>query len=94
MPQNTSAKKALRVASRKRVINDRWRKKYRAAVKAVKDAVTAGDLPAGKAGTKNLDELAKEAQSMLDRATRRNILHRNTAGRKKAQLAKLTATKS
>ena len=87
MPQTTSAKKALRVASRKRVINDSWRKKYRAAVKAVKDAVTAGE-------TKHLAELTKEAQSMLDRAARRNILHRNTAGRKKAQLAKLTATKS
>ena len=87
MPQTTSAKKALRVASRKRVVNDRWRKKYRAAVKAVKDAAAAGE-------TKNLDQLTKEAQSMLDRAARRNILHRNTAGRKKAQLAKLTTTKN
>jgi small subunit ribosomal protein S20 len=81
MPQTKSAQKALKAASRKRVINDRWRKKYRAAVKAVKDAVTADE-------TKKLPELTKEAQSMIDRATRRHILHKNKAARLKASLPK------
>ena len=87
MPQTQSAKKALHAAARRRVINDRWRKKYRSAVKAVREAVAGGD-------TKNSDELYKTAQSMLDRATRRNIIHPNTAARKKAQLAKSLTTKA
>ena len=80
MPQTDAAKKALRAASKRRVINDRWRRKYRAAVKAARTAITDGDAKKGA-------ELYKNAQSMLDRAARRNILHPNTAARKKAQLA-------
>jgi len=81
MPQLTSAKKALRQSRRRRVINDKWRVKVRNSVRAVKDAVGAGEKEKAL-------EAAKNAQSVIDRATRRNIIDKNLARRKKAQLAK------
>ena len=85
MPQIKAAKKALRQNQRRRVINDRWRNKVRGAVRAVSDAVQAGDATTATAAAKN-------AQSVLDRAARRNVINKNAAGRKKAQLTKAAAT--
>lgn len=84
MPQIEAAKKALRQNQRRRVINDKWRDKIRASVRSVKAAVLAQD------STKAAAALTV-AQSNLDRASRRNILHPNTAARKKAFLARTVA---
>ena len=86
MPQTKSAKKALHASERRRVINDRWRRKYRAAVKAVKDALKDGKK-------KEVPELLVDAQKNLDRAARRNILHPNKAARIKSQLQKASNSK-
>lgn len=85
MPQITSAKKALRQSARRRVVNDRWRKKLRLAIRAVTDALSGNDR---EAATKALPT----AQKMIDRATRHGILHKNTAGRRKAKLARAVHT--
>ncbi len=81
MPQLTAGKKALRTSARRRVVNDIWRRKMRSAMKALREALTAKD---GKAA---LVELGK-AESILDRAARRNIIHPNKAARKKSRLRK------
>jgi len=87
MPQTQSAKKALRASLKRRVINDRWRRKFREAVKAVNDAVTAGD-------NKKAAELYQTAQSNLDKASKHGVLHTNAANRKKSQLeAAIAGTK-
>lgn len=79
MPQTKAAKKALKSSDRKRVTNDRWRKKMREVLHAVHDAVSAKDKKAA-------DQAYTQAQSTLDRAARRNIIHPNKAARKKARL--------
>lgn len=84
MPNLDQAKKALRVAARRRKINDRWRAKLRAATKALRLATTEGDK--GKA-----EKAYIEVTSMLDRAARRNIVHPNKAARRKSRLAKQIA---
>jgi small subunit ribosomal protein S20 len=84
MPQIEAAKKALRQNQRRRVINDKWRDKVRASIRSVKAAVLANDTDAATAAL-------VVAQSNLDRASRRNILHPNTASRKKAFLARTVA---
>lgn len=79
MPQLDAAKKALRVNERRRVINDRWRRKIRESLREVREALTAGD-------TKAADTAITSAESILDRAAKRNIIHPNKAARKKSRL--------
>ncbi|MEX2055226.1 MAG: 30S ribosomal protein S20 [Candidatus Andersenbacteria bacterium] len=84
MPQIKAAEKALRVAARRRVINDRWRRKLRASLKAVREAITAGEkAPAEKSFL--------AAQVVLDRAARHNIIYSGTAARKKSRLQRAIA---
>jgi small subunit ribosomal protein S20 len=78
-----SAKKALRVSDRKRVVNDRLKKTMRAEVKAVrtkvakKVAVTVEDL--------------SSAFKALDKAAKRGTIKKGQASRKKSRLAKAAA---
>jgi small subunit ribosomal protein S20 len=81
MPQIASAKKDLRTNARKRVINDRWRKKLRESLHTLQSAITTKDKKTAQA------EFLK-TQSVLDRAARHKIIHPNKAARKKARLHK------
>lgn len=84
MPQLQAAKKALRSSARKRLFNDRWRRKVRAAIHSVRDAIEKGDkVLALKA--------AVLAEKVLDRSARRNIIHPNKAARKKSRIQKAIA---
>lgn len=85
MPQIASAKKALRVSARKRVINDRWRKKLRESLHALQTTIATKDKKAAQAAF-------LKTQSVIDRAARHKIIHPNKAARKKARLHK-TITK-
>ena len=49
----------------------------------IKAAVTAAD-----AGSDDAEALVREAQSRIDRAVLRGVLHKNTAAHRKARLAK------
>ena len=84
MPNLKQAKKALRAAANKRVANDVWRVKLRAAFKSIRLASVANDKPAA-------EKAYVEAVSILDRAARRNIIHPNKAARRKSRLAKAIA---
>lgn len=80
MPQTSSAKKALRVSGRRRIINDRWRAKLRNLERMFKRALAA----------KKTDEVRStlyRLQSTLDRMAQRHIVHKNTAARKKSRLS-------
>ncbi len=81
MPQLSAGKKALRKSAKRRVVNDIWRRKIRSAMKAIREALTAKDNKLA------MEELGK-AESVLDRAARRNIIHPNKAARKKSRLRK------
>ncbi len=86
MPLIKSAKKALR---RSQVLQDRnlnFKIAMKKAVKEVKKATVAGE-PKAKVG-----ELVQKAYSAIDKAQRRNILHKNAAARKKSRLTKAAAT--
>lgn len=81
MPITSSAKKAMRVSLRKQVINTRTKSQMKTATKRFSKENTA--------------ELLREAYSAIDRAVKNNLLHRNTAARRKSGLArqlKQTAT--
>lgn len=82
MPNIKSAKKRVLVNEANRLENKNVRKAYREAVKAFEAAAANGE--------KN-EDLYKKAVSEVDKAWSKGVLKRNTADRKKAQLAKLLA---
>ena len=83
MPRLKSAKKAMRKSRAANARNRAQRSQLRTALKKVRAAASAKDAQAAYL----------EAASLLDRAGRKNMVHRNTASRTKSRLAKLVAAK-
>lgn len=79
MPNLNASKKSLRADKRKTVFNKRKKDLMKKAVKVVRDFTVAGDL---KEAQKNLPA----AYEAIDKATKRNIIKKNTAARKKSRL--------
>ena len=73
MPIIKSAKKRVRVASKAAIRNSKTKRSLRSAIKAFHANITA----------KNADS----AQSALDIAVKKGVIHKNKAARKKKQLA-------
>jgi len=83
VPRLKSAKKAMRKARSANERNRARRSQLRTAIKRVRAAATAKEAQAAYL----------EASALLDRAGRKNLMHRNTASRTKSRLAKLVAGK-
>lgn len=82
MPIIKSAKKRTRTASKAAVRNRKTKRSLKEAVKSFQSALSgAGDKK------KANDNLSK-AQSNIDKALKKNVIHKNKAARKKRQLAK------
>lgn len=79
MPKIKSAKKAMRQARSRTVRNRGQRSELRTAVKRVRAATTP------EAATKAYAVAAK----LLDRAARKDLIHKNNAARHKSRLAAL-----
>ncbi|MBQ9564577.1 MAG: 30S ribosomal protein S20 [Synergistaceae bacterium] len=81
MPNKKSAERRVRVAERNRLYNRYWTTRCKTAVKKVLDAVDAGDQTAA-AQSFNL------AQSVIDKAVVKGVMHRNTASHRKELMAR------
>lgn len=79
MPIIKSAKKRVRVAGKAAVRNSKTKRILKDAVKAFAKAVTGG---------KKVADAHSKAQSALDQAAKKNVMHKNKVARKKRQLAK------
>ena len=82
MPITRSAKKALRSSATKRVFNDRRRQTFRKSVKELKSLVLSKQTAA-------TETKLREAFKAIDKAAKRGVIKKNTAARKKSQIAKL-----
>ena len=82
MPITTSAKKALRQAERRRARNLVRKEAIVSVERKIKKLVSSGK----KAGAQ---ALLPQAYKAIDKAAKRNILHKNTAARQKSRLARL-----
>ena len=80
MANTSSAKKALRVSARRKVVNSKNTLNFRVAKKEVLKAVESGKTAKAK-------KLLVEAYSKLDIAAKKGTLHKNTASRYKSRLA-------
>jgi small subunit ribosomal protein S20 len=79
MPIIKSAQKRARSAKKATVRNLKTKRTFKVAIKAVQSKL--------KSGSKTVSNELAEAQSSLDKAVKKGIIHKNKAARKKAQLA-------
>lgn len=84
MPNTKSAKKALKVSEKKRSRNRRYQELTKESVKAL-EALLKGE----KKDTKKITEALSAVYSRIDTLEKKNILHANTAARRKSTFAKL-----
>ena len=81
MPNKKSAERRERISERNRLYNKYWTSRCKTAVKRVLEAAESG----------NAEEAAKSfntAQSVIDKAVVKGVMHKNTAARAKSSLAK------
>jgi len=81
MPNIKSAKKRVKIIETKTLQNRAAKKAYKEATKTFEAAV--------EENAKNKEELYNEAISKIDKAWSKGVLPKNTASRKKANLAKM-----
>jgi small subunit ribosomal protein S20 len=74
MPIIKSAKKRVKVARKATIRNSKTKRSLKTAVKAFQ--------------AKSTDENRRKAQSALDQAGKKNVMHKNKVARKQRQLAK------
>ncbi len=80
MPNIKSAKKRVLVTQKKTLINQMHKTALKTAIKKFEAAVEAADK-------ENVKPLFNDAVKKLDMGVKQGILHKNTAARKKSQLA-------
>lgn len=84
MPIIKSAKKRVRVAEKAAIRNSKTKRSLRVALKSFAKALTGG--------SKDVSKLKSEAQSAIDTAAKKGVMHKNKAARKQRQLAKAAKT--
>lgn len=87
MPITSSAKKALRASKNKALYNARRKDAISDVTKKIKKLVADKKL-------KEAEALLSTAYKAIDKACKTNLIHKNTASRKKSRLAKLLAKNS
>lgn len=81
MPVKKAAKKAYKRSVKLREVNALHRTAMKKSVKDLKKAVIAS--------SDDVKTLAIKAQSLVGKAKKNNIVHKNTAARKQSQIAKM-----
>ena len=82
MPNTPSSKKRLRQNVKRRAINRVVKSQMRAQLRLVREAASAGDLDKAR-------EEFRVAASRLDKASAKNVIHKNAAARTKSRLNNL-----
>ena len=81
MPNIKSAKKRVKVIEKKTLRNNMIKSAYKTAVKKFEQAIEAGNMDEAKV-------LFSEATKKIDQACTKGVIVKNTAARKKSNLAK------
>jgi small subunit ribosomal protein S20 len=84
MPQTKSAKKRMRQNEKLREANRQVKSRMKTAIRRVVEAASK------KAPPEELRDLVSQAFRHIDKAAKKNIVHKNNAARKKSKLARLT----
>lgn len=81
MPNIKSAKKRVKIIEKKTLRNNMIKSAYKSAVKSFEEAIEAGKIEEAK-------ELFVVATKKIDQACAKGVIVKNTAARKKSNLAK------
>ena len=81
MPNTKSAAKAMRQSLRRKVRNVQTKDAFKSAVKEVRKLIAAGKKSEAM-------EAMKKAMSTLDKAVKKNVVHKNKSSRLKSRLTK------
>ena len=81
MPNKKSAVRRVRSSERNRIYNRFWTSRCKNAVKKVLEAVDANKKD-------SVVKLFDVAQSVIDKAVVKGVMHKNTAGRRKAMMSR------
>jgi ribosomal protein S20 len=81
MPNKKSAIKDVKQNAKRKLANDSILHQLKDILRKVRKSIEIG------ASKVELDKLYKEAQKIIDKATKNNILKKNSASRKKSSLA-------
>jgi len=84
MPNIKQQRKRVRIASRQRLENLRYRSTARTLTRRLREEIADGD-------SERIAAAHRELVRCIDRAAAKGALHRNAAARKKAQAARLIA---
>ena len=92
MANNKSAKKRIQVAERNRLIN----KSYKSSVRTLtKKTLTKCENYKQEPNSENKESIqlsVNEAFSIIDKAVKKNVLHKNNGANKKSRINKLVKT--
>ena len=81
MPNIKSAKKRVKIIEKKTLRNNMIKSGYKSAVRKFEEAIQAGKK-------EDANQLFIQATKKIDQACSKGVLHKNTAARKKSNLAK------
>ena len=82
MPIIKSAKKRVKITEKRTLINRMQKSRLKTAIKRFEKAASSDDV-------NNISEELSKTQKTIDKIAAKGIIHKNTAARKKSQLAKL-----
>lgn len=88
MANTKSALKRVQISERNRLRNKAYKSAVRTLIKKCLVAVSAYGANPSPEGLESAQQALSEAYSKIDKAVKRNVLHRNNGARKKASLAK------
>jgi len=86
MANNKSAEKRIKITQRNRLQNKYYKTSVKTLIKLFYQTTELSEISLSSK-EENLKNLLKSIYSLLDKGTKKNIFHKNTAGRKKSQLA-------
>lgn len=87
MANNKSAKKRIKIAKRNRLKNRYYKSSIRTLVKMFFQNLKTYKVSKDPKEKKKLQKILSSVYSMLDKGTKKNVYHKNTASRKKSKLA-------
>ena len=87
MANNKSAVKRIKINERNRLENRRYKGNVKSIIKIYLDNLKQYQLDKTEENKTKLTDSLNLAYSQIDKATKRNVFHKNKAARKKSQLA-------
>ena len=87
MANNKSAKKRIEINKRNRLRNKYYKTSVKTLIKIFFKNLEIYKTSQDSKDKENLKKILNSAYSLIDKATKKNIFHKNAAARKKAKLA-------